>query len=91
MNNRFVQLLQMRLDASLEENKRTSTRYSDLREFAYSSIESLLRHLNTKNKQLIQNSNLNVYKQLFEKERKHFMEAKSENEKSIEKMQVTCK
>ena len=56
----------------MEENRRYHAKYVDMREFSYSSVETLIRQLNANKRNAIQNSNLNVYKQLFEKERKHW-------------------
>ena len=69
-SKKYVWFLEKRLAECLEENKRYHAKYVDMREFAYTQVESLMRQLNSKKRQSIQNSNLNVYKQLFEKERK---------------------
>lgn len=58
----YSNFLQKRLDECLAENKRYHEKYVDMREFAYSSVESLMRKLNMQKKNAIQNSNLNVYK-----------------------------
>ena len=74
--SKYVQFVEGRLEECLEENKRYHRKYVDMREFAYTSIESLIRQLNARKRNAIQNSNLNVYKQLFDKERKHWLEEK---------------
>ena len=61
----------------MEENKRYHAKYVDIREFAYTSVENLLKNLNQKRKNVVQNSNLNVYKQLYDKERRHWHEEKA--------------
>jgi hypothetical protein len=57
----------------MDENKRYLAKYSDLRNFAYNQIETLVRR-SEKQKRFggasITNNNINVYKQLIEKERK---------------------
>ena len=45
-----------------------------MRDFAYSQVEVLLRQLNQQRKNTVQNTNFNVYKQLFEKERRQWLE-----------------
>jgi hypothetical protein len=64
--------MEKRVEELLEENKRYHARYVEMRDFAYSQIEMLLKQLNAKRKQTVQNTNLNVYKQLFDKERKQW-------------------
>lgn len=44
----YVEFLQKRLDETLAENKRYHAKYIDMREFAYSSVESLMRQLNSR-------------------------------------------
>ena len=72
-DNKYVQFVETRMQECLEENKRYHMKYCDLRDFSYTQIETLVRQLNSKKKSSVQNSNLNVYKQLFEKERKQWL------------------
>ena len=83
--------METRLAECNEENKRFLAKYVDIREFAYTSVEALMKQLNAKKRNLIQNSNLNVYKQLFEKERQHLNQAKTQADESICKLQAHCK
>eukprot|EP00353_Schmidingerella_taraikaensis_P015246 CAMPEP_0185619122 /NCGR_PEP_ID=MMETSP0436-20130131/49441_1 /TAXON_ID=626734 ORGANISM="Favella taraikaensis, Strain Fe Narragansett Bay" /NCGR_SAMPLE_ID=MMETSP0436 /ASSEMBLY_ACC=CAM_ASM_000390 /LENGTH=75 /DNA_ID=CAMNT_0028258297 /DNA_START=708 /DNA_END=935 /DNA_ORIENTATION=- len=61
-----------------------------MREFAYASVESLMRQLNARKNNAIQNSNLNVYKQLFDKERKQWLEEREKSEQKVDQLQTTC-
>ena len=61
-DNAYVRFVEKRLQEVLQENKRYHDKYADIREFAYSSVESLMKQLNSKKHNAIQNSNLNVYK-----------------------------
>ena len=74
----------------MAENKRYHSKYVDMREFSYTSVEQLMRQLNSKKKNAIQNSNLNVYKQLFDKERKHWLDERDKNDQKVENLQKTC-
>ena len=85
--NRYVQFLETRMEECLEENKRYHLKYCDLRDFSYTQIETLVRQLNSKKKTSIQNSNLNVYKQLFEKERKQWLGEKEKSDEALGKLQ----
>ena len=67
----------------MEESKRYHAKYVDIREFAYSSVEALVRQLNTNGKNAVQNSNLNVYKQLYDKERKHWLDEKAKSAQTL--------
>ena len=71
----------------LEENKRYHMKYCDLRDFSYTQIETLVRQLNSKKKSSVQNSNLNVYKQLFEKERKQWLQEKEKSDEVLNNLQ----
>ena len=82
--------MEKRLEECLEENKRYHAKYVDMREFAYGSIESLMRQLNSKKRNAIQNSNMTTYKQLFDKERKHWLEEKERIDLKVEQMQESC-
>lgn len=42
-NNNYVSFLEKRLEETLEENKRYHSKYVEMREFAYTSVESLMR------------------------------------------------
>ena len=86
-DNRYVQFLETRMEECLEENKRYHLKYCDLRDFSYTQIETLVRQLNSKKKTSIQNSNLNVYKQLFEKERKQWLNEKEKSDDALSKLQ----
>ena len=86
----FVKFIQKRLQESLEENKRYQAKYVDMREFAYTSVEQLMKQLNARKKNAIQNSNLNVYKQLFDKERKQWLEEKEKVDEKVESLQDIC-
>ena len=46
-----------------------------------------MRQLNARKKNAIQNSNLNVYKQLFDKERKQWLDEKEKIDQKVESMQ----
>lgn len=63
----------------MEENKRYHAKYVDIRDFAYKSVESLLKQLNKKQKNGVLNSNLNVYKQLYDKERKQWNDERAKS------------
>ena len=76
----YTVFVEKRLEECQEENKRYHAKYIDMREFSYSSVEQLMRQLNAKKRNAIQNSNLNVYKQLFEKERKHWADEREKHE-----------
>ena len=86
-DSKYVQLLETRTAECLEENKRYHMKYCDLRDFSYTQIETLVRQLNSKKKSSVQNSNLNVYKQLFEKERKQWMQEKEKSDEALSKLQ----
>ena len=45
-----------------------------------------MRQLNARKKNAIQNSNLNVYKQLFDKERKQWLEEKEKVDEKVESL-----
>ena len=45
-----------------------------------------MRQLNARKRNAIQNSNMNVYKQLFEKERKHWVDEKEKHESASTEM-----
>lgn len=62
--------MEKRVEECLDENRRYHAKYVDMRDFAYNQVEILLRQLNQKRKNSVQNTNLNVYKQLFDKERR---------------------
>ena len=49
-----------------------------------------MRQINSKKKNGIQNSNLNVYKQLFDKERKQWLDEKEKTEQKVDQMQSAC-
>jgi hypothetical protein len=61
----------------MDENKRYLSKYSDLRNFAYTQIETLVKR-SERTKRVggatINNNNINLYKQLIEKERKQWTE-----------------
>ena len=42
-DNAYVRFVEKRLQEVLQENKRYHDKYADIREFAYSSVESLMR------------------------------------------------
>ena len=42
-NNNYVRFIEKRLEETLEENKRYHSKYIEMREFAYTSVESLMR------------------------------------------------
>ena len=75
----------------MEENKRYLAKYSDLRNFAYTQIENLVRkHTNlSKNSRAggphpsLNNNSVNVYKQLIEKERKQWQEERRNKDQFI--------
>ena len=86
-DSKYVQLIETRMAECLEENKRYHMKYCDLRDFSYTQIETLVRQLNSKKKSSVQNSNLNVYKQLFEKERKQWMQEKEKSDEALSRLQ----
>ena len=61
-----------------------------MREFAYTQVESLMRQLNSKKRNAIQNSNMQTYKQLFDKERKNWLDEKQKADQNASKMQASC-
>ena len=68
--NSYLSFMEKRVEECLDENRRYHSKYVEMRDFAYSQVEMLLRQLNQKRKNSVQNTNLNVYKQLFDKERR---------------------
>ena len=42
-DNKYVQLIERRMQECLEENKRYHMKYCDLRDFSYTQIETLVR------------------------------------------------
>lgn len=70
----MVNYLQQCLHDYKADLKRHHLKYVDMRQFAYLQIEALVRQLNQQKKNIVQNSNINVLKQLAEKERKHLMD-----------------
>ena len=86
----FVKFVQKRLEESLAENKRYHAKYVDMREFAYTSVESLMKQLNVRKKNVIQNSNLNVYKQLFDKERNQWLDEREKVDQKVDSLQDVC-
>ena len=89
-NNAYVRFIEKQLEESVSENKRYHAKYVDMREFAYTSVENLMRQLNSRKKNAIQNSNLNVYKQLFEKERKQWLDEREKSDQKVIEMQTIC-
>lgn len=79
--------MERRVEELLEENKRYHARYVEMRDFAYSQIEMLLKQLNAKRRQTIQNTNLNVYKQLFDKERKNWQDEREKQANALGQLQ----
>lgn len=79
--------MEKRVEELLEENKRYHARYVEMRDFAYSQIEMLLKQLNAKRRQTIQNTNLNVYKQLFDKERKNWQDEREKQANALGQLQ----
>jgi hypothetical protein len=75
-NNHYSKFLELRIAECMDENKRYLAKYSDLRNFAYSQIENLVRRSEKQKKvgSSITNNNINVYKQLIEKERKQWQD-----------------
>ena len=49
-----------------------------------------MRQLNSRKNNAIQNSNMNVYKQLFDKERKQWLDERENNDKKVESLQDIC-
>lgn len=49
-----------------------------------------MRQLNARKKNGIQNSNLNVYKQLFDKERKQWLDEKEKLDQKVDSLQEIC-
>lgn len=70
----------------MDENKRYLSKYADLRAFSYTQIESLVKKQQTLNQRkgrygggpqsstAINQNSVAVYKQMMEKERKHWAE-----------------
>ena len=83
----YTRFIEKRLEECQEENRRYHAKYVDMREFSYSSVEQLMRQLNARKRNVIQNSNMSVYKQLFEKERKHWLDEKLKHEQAKDEMQ----
>jgi len=79
--------MEKRVEELLEENKRYHARYVEMRDFAYSQIEMLLKQLNAKRRQTVQNTNLNVYKQLFDKERKQWQDEREKQANALGQLQ----
>ena len=86
----YVKFIEQRLDDCLAENQRYHAKYADMREFAYTQIESLMRQLNSKKRNAIQNSNMHTYKQLFDKERKNWVEEREKTDQKVIEMQSIC-
>jgi len=66
-------------------------KYSDIRAFAYTHIESFIKQQNKRKNNNIQNNNLHVYKQMIERERKHWTFELNRKEQQIDKMQEIMK
>lgn len=49
----YVAFVEKRLNETLEENKRYHAKYVEMREFAYTSVESLMRQLNARKNNII--------------------------------------
>ena len=93
-NPKYISFLEMRISECTEENKRYLSKYSDLRAFAYTQIENLVRKQQTmaKSKRVgpsttLNQNNINVYKQLIEKERKQWMEERNQKDAFINQIQ----
>ena len=56
-----------------------------MRNFAYSQLEALIKFQNKKKHNSIQNSSLQVYKQMLERERKHWAYELDLKQKQIDK------
>ena len=68
----YTAFLEKRLEESQSETRRILSKYSEMRVFAYQQIESHIKQMNRKKNNNIQNNNLQVYKQMIERERKHW-------------------
>ena len=86
----YVKFIEQRLNDCLAENQRYHAKYADMREFAYTQIESLMRQLNSKKRNAIQNSNMHTYKQLFDKERKNWVDEREKTDQKVIEMQSIC-
>ena len=79
----------------MDENKRYLAKYSDLRTFAYSQIENLVRKQNNMSKTrrvgpstTLNSNSINIYKQLIEKERKQWQEERNRKDQFLTDIQA---
>jgi len=91
---KYTKFLEKRIQECMHENKRYLAKYSDLRSFAYTQIENLVKknELQAKGRRSITSntasaSNLNIYKNLIEKERKQWQDERQRKEDFISDIQ----
>ena len=68
----YIHFLESRLQETQAETKRMLSKYSEMRVFAYNQLETLIIQSQKTKPQATVTSNLSVYKQVIERERKHF-------------------
>jgi hypothetical protein len=91
---KYTKFLEKRIQECMLENKRYLAKYSDLRSFAYTQIENLVKknELQAKGRRSITSTpasanNLNIYKNLIEKERKQWQDERQRKEDFISDIQ----
>eukprot|EP00347_Sterkiella_histriomuscorum_P005576 403356080 len=89
--NTYSFFLEERLAECQLENRRILLKYQEMRNFAYQQIEQHIKQLNKKKNNNIQNNNLTVYKQMIERERKHWQYEIEQKNQQISKQQFTVK
>ena len=72
----------------MDENKRYLAKYADLRSFAYNQIETLVKRQERTKRNSLTNNNMNVYKQLIEKERKQWQEERQRKDQVVDEAQA---
>ncbi|TNV79891.1 hypothetical protein FGO68_gene12047 [Halteria grandinella] len=81
----YTEFLESRLRETQEENRRMLSKYSEMRAFAYSQLESLIvqsQKLRPNNQQAMQN--LQVYKQVMERDKRHWEHELTQRQTQLE-------
>ncbi|CDW83946.1 UNKNOWN [Stylonychia lemnae] len=90
-NTNYSYFLEEKLAESQLENRRMLLKYTEIRNFAYQQIEQHIKQMNKKRNNNIQNNNLQVYKQMIERERKHWQYEIENKQQQIDRFQLTIK
>ena len=87
----YSTFLEERLAENQLENRRILAKYQEMRNFAYSQLETLIRQQNKRKNNAVGNNNLQVYKQMLERERKHWSYEIEQKQKQIDNYQQILK